>query len=102
MPLHRRQRAPGQRRLLLGHLWTRRRHHQAARRHPGPDNRRRVGPLLHRSAGTDPDAVRGIVGVYLMAAPLGSLTDRYGPRMYVPACMTKADISTEARSCPPV
>lgn len=24
---------------------------------------------------------RGILGVYIMAAPLGSLTDRYGPRM---------------------
>lgn len=42
MPLHRRQRPPGQRRLLLGHLRPRRRQHAPARRHTGTDNRRRV------------------------------------------------------------
>ncbi|EAL23140.1 hypothetical protein CNBA4850 [Cryptococcus deneoformans B-3501A] len=36
--------------------------------------------------------VGGIVGVYLMAAPLGSLTDRYGPRIgsLVSACLSAA------------
>lgn len=46
MPLHRRQRPPGQRRLLLGHLRTRRRHHETARRHSGADDRRWVSPLF--------------------------------------------------------
>lgn len=36
--------------------------------------------------------VGGIVGVYLMAAPLGSLTDKYGPRIgsLVSACLSAA------------
>lgn len=28
-------------------------------------------------------AHRGILGVYFLAAPLGSLVDKYGPRVYV-------------------
>lgn len=42
VPRHRRQRPPGQRRLLLGHLWARRRQHAPPRRHTGTDHRRRV------------------------------------------------------------
>lgn len=38
-------------------------------------------PSRCRLAPLTQTAHSGIVGVYLMAAPLGSLTDRYGPRM---------------------
>jgi hypothetical protein len=37
-----------------------------------------------------PLTIRGILGVYIMAAPLGSLTDRHGPRLSVFLALTAA------------
>ncbi|WVQ82871.1 hypothetical protein IAT38_005007 [Cryptococcus sp. DSM 104549] len=55
------------------------------------------GPVVARKLqldGTEAQTivVGGILGVYLMAAPLGALTDRYGPRVgsFVSACLSAA------------
>lgn len=46
----------------------------------GSDNSRGVSDRSGTGALAD-SVVRGILGVYFLAAPLGSIVDRYGPRM---------------------